>query len=99
MIYLVPEDRPSIARLSIARSSTTRPYTSAFRPNVPTLTYDAFQFRQTVCEVDACGTIRLIKSDDSKTILIGQGWQAHAKGSKPAGAYISKGFTKFAFKV
>ena len=53
-----------------------------------------------MCDVDAkTGTASLVQTDTIHTILIGQGWQTHIKAGKPAGAYISKGFTKFAFKV
>lgn len=75
-------------------------YVSAYRRNTPTLTYDAVPFKRITCDVDPkTGTTSLIQSDTVHTILIGQGWQNHIKAGKPAGAYISKGFTKFAFKV
>jgi hypothetical protein len=53
-----------------------------------------------MCIVDVkMGTASLIQTDTIHTILIGQVWQTHIKAGKPAGAYISKGFTKFAFKI
>jgi hypothetical protein len=54
---------------------------------------------QTTCETNASGVAFFVESGDTKTILIGQNWQSHVKGGKPAGAYLSKGFTKYAFRV
>ena len=88
----------------MARASSLRPvYVSAYRCNLngaSTLTYDAVPFKRTTCDIDAkTGTVSLIQSDTVHTMLIGKGWQTHTKEGKPAGAYISKGYTKFAFKV
>jgi hypothetical protein len=83
------------------RASSSRPvYVSTYCHNTPTPTYDAVPFKHIMCDVDPnMGTTSLIQSDTVHTILIGQGWQMHIKAGKPAYAYISKGFTKFAFKV
>ena len=75
-------------------------YTSAYRRNAPTLTYDAHPFIQIICEVDQqSGELHFIGSKDPMSILIGKGWQSLVKGGKPSGAYLSKGFTKYAFRV
>ena len=63
------------------------------------ITYDAYQFLLTTCDVSMSGAPCFIRSNTSKTILIGQDWQSHVKGGKRVGAYLSKGFTKVAFKV
>jgi hypothetical protein len=86
------------------RVSSSRPaYVSAYRRSASaasTLTYDAVPFKRTICDIDAkTGTVSLIQSDSVHTMLVGKGWQTHIKEGKPAGAYISKGCTKFAFKV
>ena len=85
---------------SLQTPSIHSSYQSAYRRNTPTITYDSYQFIQTICEVDSeSGECRFIKGSLPITILIGQGWQKHIKGGKAQGAYISKGFTKFAFRV
>ena len=89
----------SKARTSLHSSSIRPQYVSAYRRDTPTITYDTYQFTQTTCETNESGTPCFVQSGDIKTILIGQGWYSHVKGGKPAGAYLSKGFTKFAFRV
>ncbi|KAH9991685.1 hypothetical protein BJV77DRAFT_513913 [Russula vinacea] len=85
--------------LSHFRSLSSRPqYISAYRRDVPTITYTSYQILQTKCETNASGVACFVQSGDAKTILIGQNWQSHVKGGKPAGAYLSKGFTKYAFR-
>jgi hypothetical protein len=55
---------------------------------------------QTICEVDQqSGELHFIGNKVPMSILIGKGWQSHVKGGKPSGAYLSKGFTKYAFRV
>ena len=95
------KSRASSLRVMPTRVSSSRPaYVSTYRRNVSTLTYDAVPFKRTMCDIDAkTGTVSLIQSDSVHTMLIGKGWQTHIKEGKPAGAYISKGYTKFAFKV
>ena len=96
---LSSKSRVSHLRSSSIRSSSTRPqYVSAYRRNVPTVTYDTFQFEQITCEVNASGTASLIVGD-IKTVLIGRNWQSQMTSGKPAGAYLSKGMTKYVFRV
>lgn len=67
---------------------------------MPTLTYDAHPFIQTICEVDQLsGELHFIGSTEPRSVLIGKGWQSQVKGGKSSGAYLSKGFTKYAFRV
>jgi hypothetical protein len=83
-----------------SKSSSRPVYISAYRRNTSNLTYDAVTFKHTICDVDMeTGTTSFIQTDTIHTILIGKGWKTHIKEGKPAGAYISKGYTKFAFKV
>ena len=64
------------------------------------LTYDAHPFMQSICEVDQqSGEVHFVSGKVSMSILIRKGWQSHVKGGKPSGAYLSKGFTKYAFQV
>ena len=85
---------------SLQMTSANSMYTSAYHQNTPTLTYNAHPFIQTICEVDQqSGELHFISSKDPMSILIGKGWQSHIKGGKPSGTYLSKGFTKFAFRV
>lgn len=91
----------SRASTSRVKASSSRPvYVSAYRRGTSTLTYDAVPFKRTICDIDAnTGTVSLIQSDSVHIMLIGKGWQTHIKAGQPAGAYISKGSTKFAIKV
>ncbi|KAF9461876.1 hypothetical protein BDZ94DRAFT_1310227 [Collybia nuda] len=86
--------------ISRTRSAARIPYRSSYRREIgPSLTYDAYDFTQTLCNVDPIsGVVSLVQSNSIKSILVGQGWQSHIKEGKPAGAYISKGFSKYAFK-
>jgi hypothetical protein len=55
---------------------------------------------QSICEVDQqSGEVHFVSGKVPMSILIGKGWQSHVKGGKPSGAYLSKGFTKYAFQV
>ena len=98
-----PKSHASTSRVIGTKVSSSRSmpaYVSTYRRNTSTLTYNAVPFQQTVCDIDAeTGTASLIQTNTIHAILIGKGWQTHIEGGKPAGAYISKGFTKFAFKV
>ena len=68
-------------------STTNATYTSAYRRNTPTLTYDAHPFIQTICKVDRqSGELHFIGSKETMSVLIGKGWQSHVKGGKPSGA-------------
>lgn len=93
--------RTSTSSMATKASSSRPVYVSAYRRgNTSALTYDAVPFKRTICDIDAkTGTVSLIQSDSIHTMLIGKGWQTHIKAGQPAGAYISKGLTKFAFKV
>jgi hypothetical protein len=72
---------------------------SAYRCNAPAITYDSFQFTWITCDVDQTGVVCLIQADTPEMILICQDWQSHIKAGKPNGAYLSKGFMEYAFKV
>ncbi|KAF9456117.1 kinase-like domain-containing protein [Collybia nuda] len=51
-----------------------------------------------ICNVDSFGIASFIENNTTHTVLIGKNWQAHVKSGKPTGSYISKGFSKHAFK-
>ena len=88
------------SQTSTVQMSSPRPvYISTYRRNAPAITYDSFQFTWMTCDVDQTGVVCLIQADTAETILIGEDWQSHIKVAKPSGAYLSKGFMKYAFKV
>jgi hypothetical protein len=71
---------------------------SAFSSAAP-LTFDSHTFKRTFCTVDERGEITLVEKSDSETILIAQGWMKFINGTTPSGGYLSKGYSKYAFRV
>jgi len=49
--------------------------------------------------VDGDGNISLVKHNEMETILVAKHWQKYIPGGIQHGGYISKGLSRFAFKV
>ena len=81
--------------------SPAKRYQSAYRPQVSSahIEYEAFEFVQQDCLVDMDGNISLVKHNKMESILVAKHWQKYISGGVPKGGYISKGLSKFAFKV
>src|SRR5882762_933410 len=67
------------------------------------LTYDSHSFIRTFCTVNLQGGITLVKKSEPETILVAKGWQKFARAkdapSAPTEGYLSRGFSKYAFRV
>jgi hypothetical protein len=81
-----------------ASSFRTPSATSDFQSAIP-LTFDSFEFKRTYCIVGDSGDVTAVQHPNLETVLIGNNWQQHVKNGKPAGAYIGKGYSKYAFRV
>ena len=81
-----------------ASSFRTPSGTSDFQ-SVSPLTFDSFEFKRTYCIISDSGDVTTIQHPDLETMLIGNNWQQYAKDDKPTGAYIGKGFSKYAIQV
>ena len=77
-------------------------YQSEFS-SVPALMFDSYNFVRTFCTVDLQGEILLVKKSEHETILVAKEWQKGARASDslsiPTEGYLSKGFSKYAFRV
>jgi hypothetical protein len=67
------------------------------------LTFDSYSFVRTFCTVDLQGEILLVKKSELETILVAKGWQKSAQDSDslsvPTEGYLSRGSSKYAFRV
>jgi hypothetical protein len=63
------------------------------------LTFDSYSFIRTFCTVDVQGGITLVKKSELEIILVAKGWQEYAQGDVPTKGYLSKGYSKCAFRV
>jgi hypothetical protein len=66
---------------------------------VSALDFTKFNFTKTTYFTDGEGTVNEQQHAGIYEIEVASNWQKDAEGSQPNGGYISKGLTKFAFKV
>ena len=101
------DDAKAVLKASMVRKATSAPtskYQSAYRPrrnieNSQGLQYESFKFFRIEYEVEEDGTIYTRQKEVAETIEIANGWQKHKNGGKPMEGYISKGLSKFVFRV
>lgn len=93
-------------KASAVESPPVKRYRSAFRPQTlplrsasPPLQYEAFQFKQTSFNAEDDGTVSKVRNTNIETMLIAKDWQHFKNGDQPHRGYISKGLSKYAFRV
>lgn len=65
----------------------------------PAFEYETFEFKRKSYHIDEGGAASLVNSRKIEKVEVVIGWQQYQKGGKPAGGYLSKGLSKYAFRV
>ena len=63
------------------------------------LMYDSYQFKKTTFKVYEDGDTVRMPGEVVETILVAKDWQRYKDGGSARGGYISKGWSKYAFRV